>query len=102
MNARFLRFVEHRATRSPRRQFPGPLGRGAVVAICLFGGLLAFATVTVAHRDKATGKCCLYECTKADGSTYGLTRTPPCKNEFVNADGDRCVLVGRYDCPGGR
>ena len=100
MNEVFSQFVERRATRSPRRQFPGPLGRGALVAVCLFGGLLAFATVSVAHRDKPTGKCCSYECTSTDGSTYGLTRTAPCKNEFVNADGDRCVLVARYDCAG--
>ncbi|HEX2473627.1 MAG TPA: hypothetical protein VHK01_02710 [Lacipirellulaceae bacterium] len=101
MNEAFSRFVEQIITRVPRRQFLAQLGRGALVAVCLLGSLLAFATVTVAHRDKATGnKCCLYECTRVDGSTYGQARTAPCKNEFVNADGDRCVLIARYDCDG--
>jgi hypothetical protein len=100
MNEIFSQFAEQIPTRTPRRQLLGRLGRGALLAVCMLGVLLAFATVTVAHRDKPTGKCCLYECTKADGSTYGLIRMPPCKSEFVNADGDRCVLVARSDCSG--
>jgi hypothetical protein len=100
MNESTSQFAEQIATRAPRRQFLGRLGRGALLAVCLLGALLAFATVTVAHRDKPTGKCCFYQCTKADGSTYGLIRMPPCKSEFVSADGDRCVLVGRNDCGG--
>jgi hypothetical protein len=100
MNEVFSQFPKRIITRAPRWQFLGRLVRGVLLAVCMLGVLLAFATVTVAHRDKPTGKCCLYECTKADGSTYGLIRMPRCKNEFVNADGDRCVLVARNDCAG--
>jgi hypothetical protein len=99
----FSQFAEQIATRWPHKQVLARLGRVALMSACLFGVLLVFATVTAAHRDKSTGnKCCLYECTRADGSTYGLGGTAPCKNEFVNADGDRCVLVARYDCDGRR
>jgi hypothetical protein len=102
MNEVFSQFAEQINTRTPRRLFLGRLGRGALLAVCLLGGLLVFVSVTAAHRDKSTGnKCCLYECTRADGSSYSLTGTAPCKSEFVNADGDRCVLVARYDCDGG-
>ena len=102
MNERFRQFAERITTSASRRQFIRRLGRVATTAAGVLGILLAFAAVTVAHRDKATGKCCAYECMSADGSTYGWGRRAPCHNELVNGNGDDCVLVARYDCGGGR
>jgi hypothetical protein len=100
MVERFSRLMERTATSASRRQFLGQIGRGAMTAAGVLGGLLAFPTVAAAHRDKPTGKCCSYMCTSVDGSTYGLTRTAPCKNEFVNENGDPCLLIGKSPCVG--
>ena len=91
--------AEQMATSVSRRRFLGRLGRGAMTAAGVLGGLLAFPTVTAAVPPDAK-HCCLYECTSAmDGSKYTIVGSQPCKKTKSNSNGDHCVrIVSRIDC----
>jgi len=96
MIERFSQLAERTATSASRRQFLGRIGRGAMTAAGVLGGLFLFPTVTAAGPGRIP-RCCFYLCTSADGSTYGLTQRSPCGKEIRNGN-DHCVLTGKGPC----
>ena len=93
------RIAELAATGASRREFLGRAARGAMTLAAAVGGLLAFPN-NAGAEPRGNRHCCAYECARADGSIYGLTRTSPCPKGFVNGGGDSCRLIGRSDCGG--
>lgn len=97
MLEKIAQLAEQAATNASRRQFFGRVANGSLALAAVLGSLLVFPTVTAAGPGRIP-KCCFYECTRADGSTYGLTQQQPCGKQIVNDEGDPCVLTGKGPC----